>query len=109
MERNAADARVAAEIRGHLAWLDGFTPLALGVLAAASGVYTYLGVSGLLEKTGLLSFFAAIAYSSAVSVGIFVFWSYLMRLLPAAKGGATRLWLCGAMGIGGLAIGAMSS
>ncbi|MEM8752693.1 MAG: hypothetical protein AAGF90_06930 [Pseudomonadota bacterium] len=109
MERNAADARVAAEIRGHLAWLDGFTPLALGVLAAASGVYTYLGVSGLLEKTGLLSFFAAIAYSSAVSVGIFVFWSYLMRLLPAAKGGATRLWLFGAMGIGGLAIVAMSS
>lgn len=101
--------RSAREVRCHLAWLDSFTPLALGVLAAASGVYTYLGVSGLLEQTGALSFFAAIAYSLAVSVGIFVFWSYLMRLLPAMTRAAQRIGLMLAMALGSLAIVAMSS
>jgi hypothetical protein len=101
--------RSAREIRGHLEWLDTFTPLALGVLAVASGIYTYLGVSGLLEKTGALSFFAAVAYSTAVSVGIFVFWSFLMRLLPAMTTARARIGLFGAMGIGSLAIVAMSS
>jgi len=76
--------RTAKELEGHLAWLDTFTPAALGVLAIASGIYTYLGVSSLLEDTGAMSFFAAIAYSMAVSVGIFVFWSYMLRLLPFA-------------------------
>ncbi len=99
----------ARAIRSHLVWLDGVTPLGLGVLAAASGVYTYLGVSGLLEKTGALSFFAAVAYSLAVSVGIFIFWSYLLRLLPAVTGGRARLGLLGAMGLGCAAIVAMSS
>ena len=69
--------RTAKELEGHLAWLDTFTPAALGVLAIASGVYTYLGVTSLLEDTGAMSFFAAVAYSVAVSVGIFVFWSYM--------------------------------
>ncbi len=101
--------RSAREVRGHLDWLDSFTPLALGVLAVASGIYTYLGVSGLLEKTGALSFFAAVAYSAAVSVGIFVFWSYLLRLLPAMTKASARIGLFGAMGIGSLAIVAMSS
>lgn len=101
--------RSAREVRGHLEWLDTFTPLALGVLAVASGIYTYLGVSGLLEKTGALSFFAAVAYSAAVSVGIFVFWSYLLRLLPAMRTAGARIGLFGAMGVGSLAIVAMSS
>lgn len=48
--------RTAKELEGHLAWLDTFTPAALGVLAIASGIYTYLGVSSLLEDNGAVSF-----------------------------------------------------
>ena len=101
--------RTAKELEGHLAWLDTFTPAALGVLAIASGIYTYLGVSSLLEDSGVVSFFAAVAYSIAVSVGIFVFWSYMLRLLPAMRtaGGFIGLTMC--MIVGSAAIIAMSS
>lgn len=105
----AENLRQAKEIRTHLASLDSFTPMALGVLAVGSGIYTYLGVSGLLEKTGALSFFAAVAYSVAVSVGIFVFWSYMLRLMPAMTRASARLGLFGAMLVGSAAIIAMSS
>ncbi|WP_422072647.1 hypothetical protein [Tranquillimonas rosea] len=105
----AQGVRHARELEGHLGWLDGFTGAALGVLATASGIYTYLGVSSLLDDDGALSVFAALAYSIAVSVGIFVFWSYLMRLLPAMRTNTARLGLMGAMGLGSLAIVAMSS
>lgn len=101
--------RQAREIEGHLAWLDSFTGAALAVLAVASGIYTYLGVSSLLDDTGALSVFAAMAYSVAVSVGIFVFWSYMMRLLPAMRTAASRLGLLASMALGSLAIIAMSS
>ncbi len=101
--------RHAREVEGHLNWLDSFTSAALGVLAVASGIYTYLGVRGLLDDGGALSLFAAVAYSAAVSTGIFVFWSYLLRLLPAMRTAATRLWLFLAMIIGSAAIVAMSS
>jgi len=101
--------RAARELRGHVRWLDTFTPLALGVLAVASGIYTYLGVSGLLEQTGAMSIFAAVAYSVAVSVGIFVFWSYVMRILPALTGAGSRIGLGLATVLGSLAIVAMSS
>jgi hypothetical protein len=101
--------RHAREVEGHLHWLDSFTSAALGVLAVASGIYTYLGVRGLLDDGGALSLFAAVAYSAAVSTGIFVFWSYLLRLLPAMRTAATRLWLVLAMVIGSAAIVAMSS
>ena len=99
----------AREVEGHLEWLDSFTSAALGVLAVASGIYTYLGVRGLLDEGGALSLFAAVAYSGAVSTGIFVFWSYLLRLLPAMRTAATRMWLILSMGLGSLAIVAMSS
>ena len=101
--------RYAQELEGHLSWLDGFTSAALAVLAVASGIYTYLGVSSLLDDNGALSFFAAMAYSIAVSVGIFVFWSYLMRLLPAVRTTGARIGLMASMGLGSLAIIAMSS
>ena len=101
--------RHARELEGHLAWLDSFSGAALAVLATASGIYTYLGVSSLLDDTGALSFFAASAYSIAVSVGIFVFWSYMMRLLPAMRTVASKIKLMGAMVLGSLAIIAMSS
>ena len=104
-----AGARTARELRAHVGWLESFTPLALGVLATASGIYTYLGVSGLLEQTGAMSIFAAVAYSVAVSVGIFVFWSYVMRILPAMSGLSGRIGLGLSMLLGSLAIVAMSS
>ena len=101
--------RTAKELEGHLAWLDTFTPAALGVLAIASGIYTYLGVSSLLEDTGAMSFFAALAYSIAVSVGIFVFWSYMLRLLPSMRSAGGLIGLTVSTMIGSLAIVAMSS
>jgi hypothetical protein len=101
--------KYAQELEGHLSWLDSFTSAALAVLAVASGIYTYLGVSSLLDDNGALSFFAAIAYSIAVSVAIFVFWSYLMRLLPAVRTGAARMLFAVAMLLGSGAIIAMSS
>ncbi|TDL87138.1 hypothetical protein [Meridianimarinicoccus aquatilis] len=102
-------ARHARELEGHLTWLDTFSGTALGVLAVASGIYTYLGVSSLLDDNGAMSVFAAVAYSTAVSVGIFVFWSYLLRLFPAMRTARSRVGLLGAMGLGCLAIVAMSS
>ena len=101
--------RAAKEIEGHLAWLDTFTSAAIGVLAIASGIYTYLGVSSLLEDTGAMSFFAAIAYSLAVSVGIFVFWSYMLRLLPSMRSTGGFVGLTVSTMVGSLAIVAMSS
>ncbi len=101
--------RYAKELEGHVSWLDSFTAAALGVLAVASGIYTYLGVSSLLDDNGALSFFAAVSYSIAVSVGIFVFWSYLMRLLPAVRTMGARIGLFVSMLLGSLAIIAMSS
>ncbi|WBU58405.1 hypothetical protein [Paracoccus sediminicola] len=101
--------RYARELERHLDWLDSFTSTALGVLASASGIYTYLGVRTLLDDPGLWTTFAALAYSIAVSVGIFVFWSYLLRLLPAVRGAASRLGLFLAMALGCVAIVAMSS
>jgi hypothetical protein len=99
----------AREIEGHLKALETFTPMALGVLSVASGIYTYLGVSSLLNSSGALSFFAAVAYSLAVSVAIFVFWSFLLRLLPAVRTASARLGLFLSMALGSLAIVAMSS
>ena len=101
--------RYANELDGHVRWLDSFSTAALGVLATASGIYTYLGVSSLLDDNGAMSFFAAVSYSIAVSVGIFVFWSYLMRLLPAVRTVGARMGLFVSMLLGSAAIVAMSS
>lgn len=108
-DQNARGVRYAQELEGHLGWLDTFTGTALGVLATASGIYTYLGVSSLLDNNGAMSAFAAIAYSVAVSVGIFVFWSYMLRLFPAVRSARARTGLLGAMALGSVAIVAMSS
>ncbi len=105
----ARGVRYARELEDHLSWLDTFSGTALGVLAVASGIYTYLGVSSLLDDNGAMSAFAAIAYSVAVSVGIFVFWSYMLRLFPAVRGARARVALLATMGLGSIAIIAMSS
>lgn len=108
-QTQARGVRYARELEGHVTWLDTFSGTALGVLAVASGIYTYLGVSSLLDENGAMSVFAAIAYSVAVSVGIFVFWSYMLRLYPAMRTAGARIGLVVAMGVGSLAIVAMSS
>ena len=108
-QAEAQGLRYAKELEDHISWLDSFTAAALGVLAVASGIYTYLGVSSLLDDNGALSFFAAISYSIAVSVGIFVFWSYLIRLLPAVRSMGARIGLFVSMLLGSAAIIAMSS
>jgi len=83
--------------------------LTLGVLALASGVYTYLGVRDLLDGSTVLTFFAALIYSSAVSVAIYAFWSFLLRFMPHMRDAASRVWLTLAMALGSLMIVAMSS
>jgi uncharacterized membrane protein YgdD (TMEM256/DUF423 family) len=105
----ARNIRNARDLEDHVSWLDSITGTALGVLAVASGIYTYLGVSSLLDDNGALSVFAALAYSVAVSVGIFVFWSYMMRLVPAVRTAGARIGLGLSMILGSLAIVAMSS
>lgn len=101
--------RYARELERHLGFLETFTSTALGVLASASGIYTYLGVRTLLDDPGLWTTFAALAYSIAVSVGIFVFWSYMMRLLPAVRSAVSRTGLLLTMALGCVAIIAMSA
>ena len=96
-------------LRNGLTRLESTTKVTLAVLALASGVYTYLGVRGLLDGSASLVFFGAIIYASAVSVGIYAFWSYLMRFLPHVRFAASRRLLYVAMAIGSAMIIAMSS
>lgn len=96
-------------LRSGLARLETTTRVTLAILALASGVYTYLGVRDLLDGTASIVFLGAIVYSVAVSVGIYAFWSYLMRFLPHIRQAGARGLLFIAMGIGSLMIIAMSS
>ena len=96
-------------LKAGVASLDVITRATLAILALASGIYTYLGVRSLLDGTAPLVFFAAVVYSVAVSVGIYAFWSFLMRLLPHVRQVAARLYLVLAMLLGSAMIVAMSS
>ena len=89
--------------------VETMSRFALAVLALASGVYTYLGVRGLLDGSATFVFFAAIIYSAAVSVAIYAFWTYMMRFVPLVISGAQRLSLFATMLIGCAMIVAMSS
>lgn len=104
-----SEAVTARRLKDHAASLQTMTRFVLATLALASGVYTYLGVRSLLDGSATIVFFAAIIYSAAVSVGIYGFWTYLMRFLPEMRDGGSRLALLGVMGIGSLMIVAMSS
>lgn len=96
-------------LRQAVTSLDVTTRITLAVLALASGVYTYLGVRELLDGSAMLVFFAAIIYSAAVSVGIYAFWSFLMRFMPHVRDAVSRVLLLIAMGLGAVMIVAMSS
>ncbi|WEX09948.1 hypothetical protein [Chelativorans sp. AA-79] len=104
-----SEARAARQLRDHIDSLQTMTRFVLATLALASGVYTYLGVRDLLDGSTTIVFFAAIIYSAAVSVGIYGFWTYLMRFLPEMREAASRAALFGVMAIGSMMIIAMSS
>src|SRR3954466_9221604 len=73
---------MSTALRDGIQRLEVTSRVTIGVLALASGVYTYLGVRELLNGNTTTVFFAAVIYSVAVTIGIFAFWSLLMRLLP---------------------------
>ncbi|MEQ8295150.1 MAG: hypothetical protein RIB55_01555 [Nitratireductor sp.] len=104
-----SDAATARRLKDHAASLTTMTRFVLATLALASGVYTYLGVRSLLDGSATIVFFAAIIYSAAVSVGIYGFWTYLLRFLPEMRDGASRLVLVAVMVVGSVMIVAMSS
>ena len=89
--------------------VETMSRFALAVLALASGVYTYLGVRGILDGSASFVFFAAIIYSAAVSVAIYAFWTFMMRFVPLVTSGAQRIGLFVTMAIGCVMIIAMSS
>ncbi|WP_137392434.1 hypothetical protein [Rhodoligotrophos defluvii] len=100
---------MTSALRNGVTAIDLTMRITLAVLALASGVYTYLGVRDLLDGSAVLTFFAAVIYSAAVSVAIYAFWSFLMRFLPHVRDVTSRLWLAAAMALGSLMIVAMSS
>jgi hypothetical protein len=104
-----SDVRAARQLRDHIESLQTMTRFVLATLALASGVYTYLGVRSLLDGSATLVFFAAVIYSAAVSVGIYGFWTYLIRFLPEMRDATSRIALLGVMAVGSLMIVAMSS
>lgn len=96
-------------LRDGVTRLEITTRVTLAILALASGVYTYIGVRELLNGNATLVFFAAVIYSVAVSVGIYAFWTYLMRFMPHVRERAGRGLLFGCMALGAVMIIAMSA
>src|SRR4051794_23777076 len=99
---------MSTALREGIQRLEITSRVTLGVLALASGVYTYLGARELLTGNATVMFFAAVIYSVAVSIGIFAFWSFLMRLLPHIVDHTGRILLGAAMAAGAVMIIAMS-
>jgi len=100
---------MSTALRDGVQRLEVTSRVTIGVLALGSGVYTYLGVRELLNGNATVVFFAAVIYSVAVTIGIFAFWSFLMRLLPHVLDQGGRLLLAFVMMIGALMIVAMSA
>ena len=97
--------RLTETLRG----VETMTRFALAVLSLASGVYTYLGVRGLLDGSPTFVFFGAIIYAAAVSVAIYAFWTFFLRFMPLVTNGFHRVELFFVMAAGCLMIMAMSS
>jgi hypothetical protein len=100
---------MARQLRDGVEALELTTKITLAVLALASGVYTYLGVRDLLDGSPAVTFFAAVIYSAAVSVGIYAFWTFLMRFMPHVRHGGMRRAMLGVMLLGSAMIIAMSA
>src|SRR3954452_20358445 len=103
------DGRREPHVHSSTRRLEVTSRVTIGVLALASGVYTYLGVRELLNGNTTTVFFAAVIYSVAVTIGIFAFWSFLMRLLPHVLDHTGRFLLFLAMLLGSVMIIAMSA
>ena len=99
----------AARLQETVKGVETMTRFSLAVLALASGVYTYLGVRGLLDGTATFVFFAAIIYSAAVSVAIYAFWTFMLRFVPLVTNAGQRVGLFLTMAVGCFMIMAMSS
>ena len=99
----------AARLQETVRSVETMTRFALAVLSLASGVYTYLGVRGLLDGTATFVFFAAIIYSVAVSVAIYAFWTFMLKFVPLVTSGVQRAALFLTMAVGCFMIIAMSS
>ena len=67
---------MSTALRDGIQRLEVTSRVTIGVLALASGVYTYLGVRELLNGNTTTVFFAAVIYSVAVTIGIFAFWYF---------------------------------
>ncbi|MDO9417769.1 hypothetical protein [Pararhizobium sp.] len=89
--------------------VETMTRFALAVLALASGVFTYLGVRSILDGSATAVFFAAMIYSSSVSVAIYAFWTYMARFYPHVTSVGGRAAMLGVMALGCAMIMAMSS
>ena len=100
---------MSTALREGVQRLEITTRVTLGVLALASGVYTYLGVRELLNGNATVVFFAAVIYSVAVSIGIYAFWTFLLRFLPHIRDYTSRSLLFGCMALGRVMIIAMSA
>ncbi len=100
---------MSSALRDGARRLESTAHICLLVLALASGVYTYIGVRDLLDGSTGAVVFAAIIYSTAVSVGIYVFWIFMLRFLPHMTEMGARLLMFGAMALGSLMIIAMCS
>ncbi len=100
---------MARPLREGIEALELTSKMTLAVLALASGVYTYIGVRDLLDGSATVVFLGAFIYSAAVSVGIYAFWTFLMRLMPHVRLASHRNALVGAIVLGSVMIMAMSS
>jgi hypothetical protein len=100
---------MARQLRDGVEALELTSKLTLAVLALASGVYTYLGVRDLLDGSAVVTFFGAIIYSAAVSVGIYAFWTFLMRFMPHVRSRGQQVALVAIMLLGSAMIMAMSA
>ncbi|MGA1831333.1 hypothetical protein [Rhizobium wenxiniae] len=96
-------------LKDGIAAVETMTRFALAVLALASGVYTYLGVRSILDGSPTGVFFAAIIYSVSVSVGIYAFWSYMVRFYPHITSRTGKTAMLFVMAAGAAMILAMSS
>lgn len=96
-------------LRGQIGRLELLTRMVLAILALGSGVFTYIGVSDLIDGSPTTVFLGAIIYSVAVSVAIYGFWTYLMRITPHVRSARGRGMLYASMGVGIVMIMAMSA
>lgn len=100
---------MSRELKTAATSLEQLTSMGLAILAVASGIYTYIGVKGLLDGSDFLVVGAAIAYSVAVSVAIYIFWTYMLRYYPLLSSPKSKFEMSISLFAGCFAIIAMSS